>query len=80
MEQGAVRLPKILVLTGPWRRAGTEGGHVKYPFWSAADAHVNASAKPGQGDPNGAVFAPGEADTCFQARPPPCTRRYPFLW
>ena len=48
------------------RWAGTEGGHVKYPFWSAADAAVNASAKPGQGNPNGAVFAPGEADTCFQ--------------
>ena len=49
------------------RWAGTEGGHVKYPFWSAANTlGVNASAKPGQGDPNGKVFAPGEADTCFQ--------------
>lgn len=27
---------------------------------------MNSSAKPGQGNPNGAVFAPGEADTCFQ--------------
>jgi alpha-L-fucosidase len=48
------------------RWAGTEGGHVKYPFWTAADAGVNVSATPGQGNPNGDVFAPGEADTCFQ--------------
>ena len=48
------------------RWAGTEGGHVKYPFWSAADAHENASASPGAGNPNGNVFSPGEADTCFQ--------------
>lgn len=27
---------------------------------------MNSSATAGQGNPNGAVFAPGEADTCFQ--------------
>lgn len=39
---------------------------MKYPFWSAADAKVNSSAKAGAGNPAGNVFAPGEADTCFQ--------------
>lgn len=48
------------------RWAGTEGGHVKYPFWSAANADFNSSASAGQGTPDGSVFAPGEADTCFQ--------------
>eukprot|EP01052_Picozoa_sp_SAG31_P048113 SAG31_NODE_9923_length_1209_cov_1.507207_1_plen_133_part_10 len=48
------------------RWAGTEGGHVKYPFWSASSAQTDSSPKAGAGDPMGNVFAPGEADTCFQ--------------
>ncbi len=48
------------------RWAGTEGGHVKYPFWSQDTAKAPASPDAGQGSPTGAWFAPGEADTCFQ--------------
>ena len=48
------------------RWAGTEGGHVKYPFWSQDHATAPASPDAGQGSPNGTWFAPGEADTCFQ--------------
>jgi len=44
------------------RWAGTEGGHVGEPFWSAAESSLTA----GKGDPFGAVWAPGECDTCFQ--------------
>ena len=66
--------PDAVAFQGPFvgsqpnliRWAGTEGGHVTYPFWSAADAPINASAQPGPGSVDGAVFAPGEADTCFQ--------------
>ena len=49
------------------RWAGTEGGHVKYPFWSADTAKKPlGSPDAGAGSPNGTFFAPGEADTCFQ--------------
>jgi hypothetical protein len=58
--------PNAVGFQGPGRNvvrwAGTEGGHVQYPFWSAA----KSSRTGGAGDPNGAVWAPGEADTCFQ--------------
>jgi len=58
--------PKAVAFQGPGensiRWCGTEGGHVKYPFWST---ETRRGLK-GPGDPHGAVFAPGEADTCFQ--------------
>ena len=49
------------------RWAGTEGGHVQYPFWSQTTAKAPSSPSPGAGSPTGPWFAPGEADTCFQA-------------
>jgi hypothetical protein len=48
------------------RWAGTEGGHVQYPFWSQTTAKAPASPSDGSGSPTGPWFAPGEADTCFQ--------------
>jgi alpha-L-fucosidase len=58
--------PDAVAFQGPGlnviRWAGTEGGHVKYPFWSTADS----SLAQGAGSADGKVFAPGEADTCFQ--------------
>eukprot|EP01059_Diplonema_ambulator_P010758 TRINITY_DN20796_c0_g1_i1.p1 TRINITY_DN20796_c0_g1~~TRINITY_DN20796_c0_g1_i1.p1 ORF type:complete len:540 (+),score=167.42 TRINITY_DN20796_c0_g1_i1:68-1687(+) len=47
------------------RWAGTESGHVTYPFWSTAANSMDD----GQGSPDGAEFVPGEADTCFQTPP-----------
>jgi hypothetical protein len=45
------------------RWAGTEGGYVGEPFWSAAAS----SSAAGAGSPWGAVWSPGECDTCFQS-------------
>ena len=54
------------------RWCGTESGHVGEPFWSSAQSSLAA----GGGGFDGAVFSPGEADTCFQGgcgadSPPP---------
>jgi len=58
--------PNAVAFQGPGpngiRWAGTENGHPAYPFWSTSDS----SKDKGQGNADGAVFAPGEADTCFQ--------------
>merc|ERR1712019_137035 len=58
--------PNAVVFQGPGpngiRWAGTESGHVKYPFWSTSDT----SMQQGAGKVDGAGFHPGEADTCFQ--------------
>eukprot|EP00040_Diaphanoeca_grandis_P035276 m.221268 g.221268 ORF g.221268 m.221268 type:complete len:730 (-) comp33344_c0_seq1:30-2219(-) len=59
--------PNAVAFQGPGaniiRWCGTEGGHVSAPFWSAAASSLTA----GKGDPFGAVWSPGEADTCFQS-------------
>jgi alpha-L-fucosidase len=58
--------PNAVAFQGPGsngiRYCGTESGHVAYPFWSTA----KSSKDKGAGSPDGAVFAPGESDTCFQ--------------
>ena len=58
--------PNAVGFQGPGKNtirwAGTEGGHVSEPFWSAS----GSSLAQGKGSPYGAVFTPGEVDTCFQ--------------
>jgi len=58
--------PNVVAFQGPGenviRWPGTESGHPKQPFWSTAKSSLDA----GPGSPDGAVFTPGEADTCFQ--------------
>eukprot|EP01064_Diplonema_japonicum_P023838 TRINITY_DN3427_c0_g1_i1.p1 TRINITY_DN3427_c0_g1~~TRINITY_DN3427_c0_g1_i1.p1 ORF type:complete len:560 (+),score=179.98 TRINITY_DN3427_c0_g1_i1:64-1680(+) len=58
--------PTAVAFGGPGKNVvrwcGTESGHLSYPYWSTASA-VNDCTR---GEPNGAVFVPAEADTCFQ--------------
>lgn len=58
--------PSAVAFQGPGpngiRWGGTESGHVKYPFWST----VNGVMEKGAGTPDGSLFRPAEADTCFQ--------------
>eukprot|EP00035_Acanthoeca_spectabilis_P038765 m.55999 g.55999 ORF g.55999 m.55999 type:complete len:711 (+) comp9286_c0_seq2:153-2285(+) len=71
--------PQAVAFQGPGdsviRWAGTEGGHVSEPFWSAAASSLAA----GKGDPQGAVFSPAEADTCFQGGAAQSTRGGPSV-
>jgi|ERR1712130_379282 len=67
-------IPHVVAFQGPnvgsqpnlIRWCGTESGHVSESFWSAQNIRVNQSSPRGRGTPNGNVFAPAEADTCFQ--------------
>jgi len=58
--------PSAVAFQGPGpnsiRWAGTESGHVRYPFWSTADDIMEK----GPGKVDGSLFRPAEADTCFQ--------------
>ena len=58
--------PGAVGFQGPGRNvirwAGTESGHVKPPYWSAAESSLTAGA----GAASAPVFSPAECDTCFQ--------------
>lgn len=72
--------PNAAAFQGPGpngiRWAGTESGHVKYPFWSTVDS----SGHQGAGKPDGQIFSPGEADTCFQDKNGELAAPYGGCW